>query len=101
VLEVVGPSLVEKIRVPESHVLPMHREWDKASGLDMKGFGVRRLGTFQWWDMRFIIIPCGAHPIWFAYPQPGAPVCCLIPDEGGGGLGPRQHNSHLRRIPFG
>jgi hypothetical protein len=39
VLEVVGPSLVEKIRVPESHVLPMHREWDKASGLDMKGFG--------------------------------------------------------------
>jgi hypothetical protein len=46
VLEGVGPFLVEKVWVPESHVLPKHREWDRASGPDMKGFGVRRPGTF-------------------------------------------------------
>jgi hypothetical protein len=42
VLEMVGPSLVEMVRVLESHVLPTRRDWDKASGLDVKGFGVRR-----------------------------------------------------------
>jgi hypothetical protein len=41
-LEVVGPSLVEKVRVPEFRVLPTRREWDKASGPDMKGFVVQR-----------------------------------------------------------
>jgi hypothetical protein len=49
-------------------VLPMHREWDKASGLDMKGLGVRRPGTFLWGDTRFIVISLRAHPIWLAYP---------------------------------
>jgi hypothetical protein len=39
VLEAVGPSLVENVWVPESRVLPMRREWDKASSPDMKGFG--------------------------------------------------------------
>jgi hypothetical protein len=47
-LEKVGPSLVEKVRVPESRVLPKHREWDKASGPDMKDFGVQRPRTFRW-----------------------------------------------------
>jgi hypothetical protein len=41
VLEAVGPSLVEKVWVPESHVLPTRGEWDKASSLDVMGFGVR------------------------------------------------------------
>jgi hypothetical protein len=47
VLEVVGPSL-GKVRVPKSRILPTRREWDKASSSDMKGFGVRRSGTFRW-----------------------------------------------------
>jgi hypothetical protein len=68
VLEAVDPSLVEKVQVCESHVLPMRREWDKASGPDVKGFGVRRLRTFQWGDMRFIITPRQAYPVWGAYP---------------------------------
>jgi hypothetical protein len=46
VLEAVGPSLVEKVWVPESCVLPMHREWDRAPGPDVKGFGVWRPGSF-------------------------------------------------------
>jgi hypothetical protein len=79
VLEAVGPSMVEKVRVPESHVLPMHREWDKASGPDVKGFGVWRPGTFRSGDMRFIVIPHRAHPIWSTYLQPSALVCCLVP----------------------
>jgi hypothetical protein len=79
VLEAVGPSLVEIVRVLEAHVLPTHREWDKASGPDVKGFGVWRPGTFRWGDMWFIIIPHLAHPIWFVYPLLGAPVCCLVP----------------------
>jgi hypothetical protein len=48
VLEAVGPSLVEKVQVPESYVLPTRREWDKASGPDVNGFGVRRPRTFRW-----------------------------------------------------
>jgi hypothetical protein len=68
VLEVVGPSLVEKVQVPESRMLPTHREWDKAFGPDVKGFGVRRPGTFRRGDMRFIITPRRAYPIWVAYP---------------------------------
>jgi hypothetical protein len=47
VLEAVGPSLVEKVQVPESHVLPMRREWDKASSPDVKGIWVRRPITFR------------------------------------------------------
>jgi hypothetical protein len=29
--------------------------------------------------MRFIVIPCQAHTIWSTCPQPGAPVCYLVP----------------------
>jgi hypothetical protein len=85
VLEVVGPSLV-KVRVPKSRMLPTRREWDKASSSDMKGFGVRRSGTFRWGDIRFIVISRRAHPIWSAYPQSGTPVCCLVPGGRGGGV---------------
>jgi hypothetical protein len=42
VLEAVGPSLVEKVRAPEYHVLPTCGEWDKASGPNVKGFVVQR-----------------------------------------------------------
>jgi hypothetical protein len=97
VLEAVGPSLVEKVRVPKSRVLPMCREWDKASGPDVKVFGVQRLRIFQWGDMRFIVISRRAHPVWSTYLQPGTAVCYLVP-LGGGGI---QHGLHLRRIPFG
>jgi hypothetical protein len=89
--------LVEKVRAHESRMLPTLREWDKVSGPDVKGFGVRRSGIFRWGDMRFIVIPHRAHPIWSTYPQSGAR--CAIWFRGGGG--PLQHDSHLRRTPFG
>jgi hypothetical protein len=93
VLEAVGPSLVEKVQVPESLMVPTCREWDKASGSDVKGFGVRRPGTFWQGDMRFIVTPRWAYPIRVAYPQPDAPVCHLVP---GGGHRPRVPNSIVR-----
>jgi hypothetical protein len=40
VLEAMGPSLVEKVWVPESHMLSMRKEWDRASGANMKDFRV-------------------------------------------------------------
>jgi hypothetical protein len=79
VIEAVGASLVEKVQVPESLIMLTRREWDKASGPDMIGFGVWRSATIPWGDMRFIIIPCQAHPMWSAYSQPGTPVCYLVP----------------------
>jgi hypothetical protein len=75
----VGPSLVEMVWVPEAHVLPTRMEWDKASGPDVKGFGVWRPGTFRWGDMWFIIIPHLAHPIWSVYPQLGARCAIWYP----------------------
>jgi hypothetical protein len=33
--------MVEKVQVPESRVFPTHKEWDKAFGPDVKGFGSR------------------------------------------------------------
>jgi hypothetical protein len=47
VLKAVGPSLVEKVRIPKCFVLFTRREGGRSISPDMKGLGVRRSGTFR------------------------------------------------------
>jgi hypothetical protein len=55
--KVVGPPLVEKVRVPWCHVLFTCREGGWSLSPDVKGLGVRRSGTFWWEDTWPAIVP--------------------------------------------
>jgi hypothetical protein len=85
-------------------VLTTCREWDKASGLDVKGFGVRRLGTFRWGQGGYEFYchtSLGLSHMGRLSPARRPSVLFHSRAGWGGDPIPRQHGLDLRMIPFG